>query len=59
MQTAGMNERIFGRISIGEIAEQNTIGSVIQLKYLLKKYPIKEIIFCEGDLLFKQMIQLI
>ena len=59
LQNAGMKERVLGRVSIGEIAEKDTIGSVIQLKYLLKNYPIKEIIFCEGKMLFKQMIQLI
>ena len=59
LQTTGMKERILGRVSIGEIAEPNTIGSVIQIKYLLKKYPVKEIIFCEGTFSFKQMIQVI
>ena len=58
MQTAGMEERVLGRVSVSEMAENNTIGSAIQLKYLLKKYPIKEVIFCEGILSFKKIIDL-
>jgi hypothetical protein len=56
LQQAGLHERILGRIDPHETAAPKTIGSFNQLKSLLKIYPLKEIIFCEGVLSFKQII---
>jgi O-antigen biosynthesis protein len=56
MQEAGMQERVLGRVSTGSAVEENTLGTIEQLPQLLKKYPVKEVIFCEDGLSFKQII---
>jgi GT2 family glycosyltransferase len=57
LQSAGMQERVLGRIAPGEMSEPKTIGSFNNLSGLLQLYPIKEIIFCEGKLSFKEIIK--
>ncbi|MEP6927791.1 MAG: glycosyltransferase [Ginsengibacter sp.] len=59
LQNAGMQERILGRIEPGEVAEPKTIGTLINLTSLLRLYPVKEIIFCEGKLSFKKIIEVL
>ncbi len=59
MKEAGMQERVLGRISTGSIAEANTLGTIEQLPQLLKKYPVKEVIFCEDGLSFRRIIETI
>ena len=59
LQKAGMQERVLGRIEPGEVAEPKTIGTFNNLKSLLRLYPVKEIIFCEGTLSFKKIIDVI
>jgi O-antigen biosynthesis protein len=59
MKEAGMQERVLGRISTGSITEENTLGNIEQLPQLLKKYPVKEVIFCEDGLTFKRIIETI
>ncbi|MEO8861202.1 MAG: glycosyltransferase [Ginsengibacter sp.] len=57
LQQAGMYERVLGRINPGLSNEANTIGSFEKLGQVLKLYPVKEIIFCEGLLSFKKIIE--
>ncbi len=57
LQQAGMFERVLGRINPGSLNEVNTIGSFEALGQVLKLYPVKEIIFCEGLLSFKKIIE--
>lgn len=57
LQQAGLQERVLGRIEPGEISVPKTIGSFSNLKSILKTYPVKEIIFCEGTLSFKKIIE--
>jgi O-antigen biosynthesis protein len=59
MQEAGMQERVLGRVSTGSSSEENTLGNIEQLPQLLKKYPVKEVIFCEDGLSFKRIIETI
>ncbi len=56
MQQAGMQERVLGRISTAAENETGSLGSIEQLPGLLKTYPVKEVIFCEDGLSFKQII---
>ncbi len=56
LEKAGMQERVLGRIETGETGEKKTIGKLDDLPGLLKRYPIKEIIFCEGSLSFRKII---
>ncbi len=56
MFNAGMKERILGRVEANGTNETKAIGNFAQLDLLLKKYPVKEIIFCEGKLSFKEII---
>ncbi len=44
---AGLEERLLGRIKVNE-NEEKSIGDVSQLKELLSRLNIKEVIFCEG-----------
>ena len=55
---AGLEERLLGRIRIDDDT-RNTIGSVKDLKELLNRLNIKELIFCEGTLTNYLNIQLI
>lgn len=56
MGKAGMRERVWGRVSMNEISPKNTLGTIKELPELIRKYPLKEIIFCENGLSFKQII---
>lgn len=58
LENTGMKEKILGRIETGEIKNSNTIGSFSNLENILKAHSIKEIIFCEGQLSFKMIIEI-
>ncbi len=58
MQKAGIDERIIGRVGL-KLEEENAVGSIHQLKQLINEIGINEIIFCEGNLSFKEIIELI
>ena len=55
---AGLEERLLGRIKVNEEAE-NSIGDIKELKELLNRLNIKELIFCEGYLTNYLNIQLV
>ena len=57
IEKANKKERLLGRIAPGKIAEPNTVGSFNNLREILNLYPIKELIFCEGTLSFRQIIE--
>ena len=59
LQRAGLQERVLGRITPEELPEPKTIGSFNNLVDILKLYPVKEIIFCEGGLSFKKIIEVL
>ena len=59
LQKAGMQERVLGRVDPGDVAEPKTIGTFNNLRNLVPLYPVKEIIFCEGTLSFKKIIEII
>ena len=51
-------ERIEGRVGINA-DEENSLGSIYQLKEIIKQLGINEIIFCEGAISYKEIIELI
>ncbi len=55
MQGAGMHHRVLGRISPLE-EDKERLASLIGLPTFLETVPVKEIIFCEGTLSFKDII---
>lgn len=55
LQEAGITQQIFGRISISE-KDENALGAISQLAQLVSEMPVKEIIFCEGELNYKTII---
>ena len=57
MQNAGMEERVLGRIEVN-VGKTNATGNIENLKQLLTTYSIKEVIFCEGELSFKKIIDM-
>ncbi|MDQ6889717.1 MAG: glycosyltransferase family 2 protein [Bacteroidota bacterium] len=57
LEKAGRKERVLGRIEAGEPGGKKTIGPLEKIRELLKRYPLKEVIFCEGSLSFKQIIE--
>ncbi|MEP7254254.1 MAG: glycosyltransferase [Ferruginibacter sp.] len=59
MQKAGMPERVLGRVETHSSTETSTLGNIGQLPTLVKKYRLKEIIFCENGLSFKEIISTI
>jgi GT2 family glycosyltransferase len=56
LQNAGMTERVLGRVSNGSQNSGSVLGNIKQLPGLVKKYQVKEIIFCENGLSFKEII---
>ena len=57
MLRAGMEERVLGRVEVNGTGERNSIGNLNQLNYLLKMYPIREVVLCEGKLSFCTLIE--
>ena len=55
MQKADIDERLLGRVSI-TATEDNVVGSIDNLNTLIKTVGINEIIFCEGNLSFTEII---
>ncbi len=56
MHQAGMTERVLGRVDNNLTANNKSLGSINQLNNLVKIYSVKEIIFCENGLSFKEVI---
>jgi O-antigen biosynthesis protein len=56
MQKAGMPERVLGRVNNSVTEAGTALGSMQQLNHLIIMYPVKEIIFCEDGLSFKDII---
>jgi GT2 family glycosyltransferase len=56
MQRAGTTERVLGRVNDSLTSSSKALGSIHQLGHLVKMYPVKEIIFCEDMLSFKEII---
>ena len=59
LEQAGRSERITGRIETDHIMDMNTVGSFSELEKILQSGLIKKIIFCEGQLSFKKIIETI
>jgi GT2 family glycosyltransferase len=59
MQKAGMPEKVLGRVDDSLKSSSKALGSIHQLNHLIKMYPVKEIIFCEDILTFKEIITII
>lgn len=59
LQQAGMTERILGRAGNESENTSPVLGAVAQIPELVKKYQLKEIIFCENGLSFKEIINAI
>ena len=59
LQKAGMEERIFGRLDANENINSTVTGNIDNINKLLSTYPVKEIIFCEGNLSYKKIISLV
>ncbi len=57
LENAGMQERVLGRIETEKTQERKSMGNLDELSGLLKKYPVKEIIFCQGSLSYKEIIE--
>ncbi|MEO6219191.1 MAG: glycosyltransferase, partial [Ginsengibacter sp.] len=57
LNKAGIQERVLGRIETGEDEEKKTLGKLDNLGELLRGYPVKEIIFCEGSLSYKKIAE--
>jgi len=55
MKEAGFHERIIGRITVDE-SDTSGIGFWKEIKTITKSIPFRELIFCEGQLSFKEII---
>jgi GT2 family glycosyltransferase len=56
-KNTGRKENILGRIKTDEAKSDNVAGSFENLEEVLRIHPAKEIIFCEGVLSFKKIIE--
>jgi hypothetical protein len=59
LKNQAKKERVLGRIETSESANGKAIGTFNNLAEIIKLYPVKEIIFCEGSLSFKTIIDTI
>ena len=59
LEKSGKKERVLGRIETSENENGKTMGSINNLIEIIKLYPVREIIFCEGTLFFKTIIDTI
>lgn len=59
MQKAGMPEKVLGRVNDSFTSSSKALGSIHQLNHLIKMYPVREIIFCEDMLSFKEIIAIV
>jgi hypothetical protein len=59
LEKSGKKERVLGRIEIAETGDEQAMGAFNKLAEIIKLYPVKEIIFCEGSLSFKTIIDTI
>ncbi len=59
MQKAGMQERVLGRVNNNEGDSVNALGTINQLQQLVKTYSVKEVVFCQDGLSFKEIIGLV
>lgn len=55
MKDAGLHERIIGRVAITE-NDSSGIGHLKKIKMLSAAVPFREVIFCEGTVSFKNII---
>lgn len=58
MTDAGLSEKVLGRVSIRE-GESSAIGHWSGLHQLIKEFSFREVIFCKGDLSFKNIVEYI
>jgi hypothetical protein len=58
LREAGLQHRILGRVSVNENTN-DSIGSVDQLDTLVESIGVRELIFCQGYLSYKTIIDLI
>lgn len=56
MRDAGLQERVLGRIAVDEM-DNSTIGQYKKIRELATAFSCREIIFCEGKLSFKEIIE--
>jgi GT2 family glycosyltransferase len=56
MNEAGLREKVFGRVAVTE-DDTSTIGYRKKIKLLSASIPFKELIFCEGTISFKDIIE--
>ena len=59
LEKAGLHKRILGRVNNYTEEASASLGSVEQLPNLVIKYPVKEVIFCENGLTYKEIISLV
>ena len=58
-EKAGLSDRVLGRIGVDETDKHTAIGYLPQLGLLLSTMDIKEVVFCEGELSYSRIINLI
>ncbi|MBS1509438.1 MAG: glycosyltransferase [Bacteroidetes bacterium] len=56
LEKAGMPEKVLGRVNNSLTSSSKALGSIHQLQHLVTMYPVKEIIYCEDLLSFKEII---
>lgn len=60
MKGADMQERVLGRVHNNNDRDaEQALGSIDQLPYLINHYPVKEVVFCEDGLSFKEIIDVV
>jgi hypothetical protein len=56
LEKSSQNKIVSGRVEMGKISKQNIIAGFPALQHALSVSSAEEIIFCEGDLSFREII---
>ena len=59
LEKTGFKEKLFGRIEIDAISAPDALGNVTDLKDILHSYTVKQLVFCQGQLSFKEIISIL
>lgn len=57
MKSSGQEDLVLGRIAVNGDDEKNTLGNRRHLDKILQANILKELIYCQGDLSFKEIIE--
>lgn len=59
LEKSGFKEKAYGRINPSKTDDPDSLGNLNELQNIVKSYPVKQIILCQGKLSIKETISLL